>query len=123
MTDCHSASCYTQAQSSNEKLEAPLKHNETFTIGYGPGGSPPFKYSLEINQDVDVSFLKVFFATRPIDLSMIEQTTPFVEANERDLVDDDARKARLSLSKLTRACSKHADVWFTIEIPVVQRRG
>ncbi|KAF8974725.1 caspase domain-containing protein [Flammula alnicola] len=43
------------------------------TIGYGQGGGTPYNFCLPAGQDLDVSFLKFFFTTRPIDLSVVTQ--------------------------------------------------
>ncbi|KAH0832379.1 hypothetical protein J3R83DRAFT_13411 [Lanmaoa asiatica] len=101
--------------------EAPLKRNGAFTIGYGPGGIAPFAYSLEEGQDVDVGYLKIFLATRPIDLSDIVQLSPFPTMNARSGVNEDARKARLNSLPLMEPTAP-TDTWFTLDIPVVQRR-
>ncbi|KAF8436543.1 caspase domain-containing protein [Boletus edulis BED1] len=108
--------------------EAPLKRGGTFTIGYGDGGTPPFAYSLEGNQDVDVGYLKIFFATRPIDLSDIEQSSPFASVHERNGEDDATAGGGLvkvvkSMSGMSLLASELDDTWFTLDIPVVQRRS
>ncbi|KAF8452912.1 caspase domain-containing protein [Boletus edulis BED1] len=108
---------YTQSSIGNPK--APLKQNATFTIGYGPGGSSPFTYSLEEGQDVDIGYLKIFFATQPIDLSDIVQPPPF-STDGQSWISEGGRKAR-EVSPLVP--SEPKDMWFTLDIPVVQRRA
>lgn len=77
-------------------------------------------YSLEEDQDIDVGYLKIFLATRPIDLSDIVQAPPF-SADTQGWVDEDGRKARMNV--LPRAqIPEPEDTWFTFCIPVVQRR-
>jgi len=124
---CFSINKY-YTQSSVGEPEAPLKRGETFTIGYG-NGTPPLSFELEEGQDVDVSFLKIFFATRPIDMSDVAQGSPFDGINARDGEEDSARgdsvwnvvKAMSRMSLLARKpASEHK--WFTLVIPVVQRR-
>lgn len=119
----HGAESY-YTQPSNGNQEPPLKRNGTLHIGYGHVGMPPFAYSLEEGQDVDVGYLKIFFATRPIDLSELVRTSPFTDTEGRDLEEEIARKAKLALLPPTQAPtqSEPVDVWFTVEIPVVQRR-
>jgi hypothetical protein len=57
-------------------------HGE-LTIGYGDGGAARqgFKISDE-DLDVEVSYLKVFITTRPVDLSYIAQPSPFPAKRE-----------------------------------------
>jgi len=86
-------------------------------MGYGSGGSAPFSYSLEDGQDVDVGYLKIFFATRPIDLSDIVQPPPFSTVDPRSWINE-ARKGKIS-PFLPPSGPK--DTWFTLDIPVVQR--
>ncbi|KAI9567999.1 caspase domain-containing protein [Boletus coccyginus] len=96
---------------------APLKKNATFTMGYGSGGTAPFSYSLDEGQHVDVGYLKIFFATRPIDLSDIVQPPPFSAVDLRSWINE-ARKGKISPFM---SPSGPKDTWFTLEIPVVQR--
>lgn len=78
----------------------------TLTIGYGSGGISPFSYFLRDHQNVDVGFLKLFISTKPIDLSIITQSSPFGDT-ARNLSED----------------SKHTgETWGTILLPVIQRR-
>lgn len=90
------------------KLDAPLeKECGTFTIGYGSAGGSPFDFGLDDGMDVDVGFLKVFFLTKPANLSMIPQASPF---------DESGRKGNFV------APNSAQETWGTILIPVVQRR-
>ncbi|KAF8553761.1 hypothetical protein OG21DRAFT_1197024 [Imleria badia] len=111
---------YTQPSASTPK--APLKQNASFIIGYGTAGTAPFAYSLEEGQDVDVGYLKIFFATRPIDLADIVQPSPFSTENARSRIDEGGRKARMNALPLVQP-SEPNDTWFTYVIPVVQRRS
>ncbi|KAG9310082.1 hypothetical protein JVU11DRAFT_9691 [Chiua virens] len=112
--------CYTQP-GHTKTPEAPLKKNGAITIGYGPGGTSPFTYSLEEGRDIDVGYLKFFFATRAVDLSDVAQSPPFsMYVHEPVQIDDDARKARLKASSSTQSSSP-SDTWFTLVIPVVQK--
>jgi hypothetical protein len=72
---------------------------------------------LEEGQDIDVGYLKIFFATRPIDLSDIVQPPPFSTVDVRSWINEEPRKARLLPPN-----SEPKDTWFTFDIPVVQRR-
>ncbi|KAF8436542.1 caspase domain-containing protein [Boletus edulis BED1] len=105
------AACYTQSSVGNP--EKPLTAGGTFEIGYGTGGTPPFSFAFEDGQDVDVGYLKIFFATRPIDLIDIEQMSPFTDNHPPPLTDQRAATQRLPAVD---------DIWFTVLIPVVQRK-
>ena len=97
---------YKLADAGKFKLDSPLKESGgTLTIGYGAGGAEPFSYFLREGQDVDVGFLKFFFATKPVDLSKIPQPSPFIP-----------RRAGKQQEK------EVVETWGTILIPVVQRR-
>ncbi|KAG6371107.1 hypothetical protein JVT61DRAFT_10648 [Boletus reticuloceps] len=127
---CFSINAY-YTQSSVGEPEAPLKRGETFTIGYG-NGTPPLSFELEEGQDVDVSFLKIFFATRPIDMSDVAQRSPFDSINARDGEDDSTRggggvfedaMAKIIGKRWLSRVRQPGDTWFTLVIPVVQRRS
>lgn len=80
---------YDSATSHESPRNAPLQPGSSLTIGYGDGGWQPWVYSLrepktivpgeieQDGQDMDVGFLKLFLSTKPINLSYIEQGTPF----------------------------------------------
>jgi len=54
-------------------------HGE-LTIGYGDGGAARQGFIIsDEDLDVEVSYLKVFITTRPVDLSYIAQPSPFTE--------------------------------------------
>ncbi|EIM89413.1 uncharacterized protein STEHIDRAFT_109599 [Stereum hirsutum FP-91666 SS1] len=55
----------------------PLPANSTLTPGYGASGTPPHLYFLRLNQDLDIGYIKLFLNTRYVDLSHIEQKSPF----------------------------------------------
>ncbi|KDR74072.1 hypothetical protein GALMADRAFT_227766 [Galerina marginata CBS 339.88] len=58
--------------------DPPLKKmGGTLMLGHGAAGGQPFEYELPKNQDVDVTFLKFFFSTTPINLSGVPQCSPF----------------------------------------------
>ncbi|KZV74057.1 hypothetical protein PENSPDRAFT_648260 [Peniophora sp. CONT] len=79
------------------------------SIGHGPTETMPFTAQLPPHQETDVGFLKFFVSTRPIDLSDVEQHSPFVARNARTLRQV-ARPPPVAL-------------WDTIIITVVQRRS
>ncbi|KAF8548558.1 hypothetical protein OG21DRAFT_1422872 [Imleria badia] len=112
---------YTQPISTGTP-KPPLKQNASFIIGYGTTGTAPFTYSLDDGQDVDIGYLKIFFATRPIDLADIVQPPPFSTENARSWLDEGGRKARTAALPLMQPCEPK-DTWFTVVIPVVQRRS
>ncbi|TFY66007.1 hypothetical protein EVG20_g5083 [Dentipellis fragilis] len=87
------------------KVDAPLKAQQSLTIGYGAGGAAPYEYYLEDGQDIDVGFLKLFISTEPVDLSHVPQPSPFT----------DGRGGKPSTVKTE-------PVWDTILVPIIQHR-
>jgi hypothetical protein len=78
-----------------EDKDAPLQPGGgVLTIGYGTGGEKPWSHYVRDEdtyqqgkvvqdaQDLDVGVFKLFLTTKPVDLSPIEQESPFV-GNER----------------------------------------
>ncbi|KAG6369902.1 hypothetical protein JVT61DRAFT_13367 [Boletus reticuloceps] len=121
-SSCFSIDKY-YTQSSAGEPEAPLKRGETIAIGYG-NGTPPLSFVLEDSQDVDVSFLKIFFATRPVDMTDIAQRSPFDSINARDGEDDGARggggifedaMAKIIGKRWLSRVRQPGDTWFTLE--------
>ncbi|VDC06742.1 unnamed protein product [Peniophora sp. CBMAI 1063] len=76
------------------------------TIGYGSGGGRPYCFALPDGHDWEEGYIKLFFSTRPIDLTHIEQQTPLHPTTTRDI-------------KLKDDPVEH---WDTVTIKVVQRR-
>jgi len=87
------------------KLESPLKHGDTLTLGYGSGGTAPFTYPITPGRAVDVGFLKIYLSTKAFDLSGIAQGTAFAQD-------------RANAPWYHKPC----ETWDTILIPVIQRR-
>ncbi len=52
------------------------------TIGYGMSKKSPSSYQVPKGQQVDVSFLKLFFSTEYLDLSAIIQESPFEDTHQ-----------------------------------------
>lgn len=75
------------------------------TIGFGDGGGTAFEYYIPDGRGVDVGFLKCFFSTVPVDLSKVQQDTPF----------NSSRALKQTMVRIPRT-------WDCITIPVVQRR-
>ena len=46
-------------------------------LGYGTGGKAPFIFTLNKDQDLEFGFFKLFLSTEYVDLSDIEQPSPF----------------------------------------------
>lgn len=88
------------------KADFSIKAKESLTIGFNNSGTPPYTYFLTEDQDVDVGFLKLYISTKYIDYSSIAQRSPF-----------SGQRASF------RAQSSTPDLWHTLTIPVVQRRG
>jgi hypothetical protein len=74
-------------------------------VGYNDSERGPWKYTVSEDQKLDVQFLKVFVSTSFIDLSDVEQKTPFEGPRE-----DSEAPRKLPIS------------WDTITISVVQYR-
>lgn len=88
------------------KPEPPLKSQGELAVGYGSWGVSPFTYLVPLGRDLDVGFLKIYLTTEAVDLSDIQQSSPFHETR------------------------RSAPVWHprpqnllgTILIPIIQRR-
>ncbi|KZV59342.1 hypothetical protein PENSPDRAFT_695224 [Peniophora sp. CONT] len=88
--------------------EATLPAVGSLFVDHGTNGGKAFSSYLRANQDVDVGFFKVFMSTVPIDLSHVEQRSPFETKCPRGI----------HLKKVTPLGA----FWDAITIPVVQRR-
>jgi hypothetical protein len=90
-----SESYYEPPLCNNEDKDVPLPPNGgVLTIGYGTGGEQPWSHYvrdgdilnggkiLQDEQDLDVGVFKLFLTTKYVDLSCIEQSSPFL-GNER----------------------------------------
>ena len=77
----------------------------SLTIGFGAGGSQPQTFYLPDGLDVDVTYLKVFLTSEPVDLSYVEQVSPF----------QDMGRASKSVKRAPRA------VWDTVLAAIVQK--
>jgi hypothetical protein len=76
----------------------------SITLGYGSGGGDPIVFNLEQGRDVELGFFKLFLSTEYVDLSDIEQQSPFTSSRS------------ISRGKLSRS------IWDTFMVPVVQQR-
>jgi hypothetical protein len=65
---------------SDYKVDPSLPDKGSITLGYGSGGGAPLDFTLAKGRDVEVGFLKLFLSTDHVDLSDIEQTSPFASA-------------------------------------------
>jgi hypothetical protein len=77
------------------------------TFGYGYGGGAPLVFTLGKDRDVEVGFLKLFLGTEYVDLSDIEQLSPF------------SGTRGVSRAEISSAVS----TWDTVSVTVVLRRG
>ena len=59
------------------KVDAPLRSKQSLKIGYGDGDAVAFDFYIPSGQDVDVSFLKLIFSTKSVNLEDIECESPF----------------------------------------------
>ena len=94
-----------------EGAEPSLPANGSLTMGYGDGGGRPFTYFLHPYQSMDVGFIKIFVSTKFVDLSAVEQRSPFESEGSR------ASHQQLPSRKLQE------DGWDTILIAVNQHRS
>jgi hypothetical protein len=83
-----------------------IKPKGSLTIGYGASGVPPQRFRLVDGQEVGVTYLKVFFTSRYVDLSWMKQGSPF-DGHGREMFSES-----LSLR----------DIWGTQQLAIVQRR-
>jgi hypothetical protein len=68
----------TYAKQDNKHVADPsIQPKGSLTIGYGAGGVPPQRFQLGEDQDVGVTYLKVFFSSRFVDLAWMKQKSPF----------------------------------------------
>jgi hypothetical protein len=81
----------------------------SITFGYGSGGGEPLIFKLDNGRDVQVGFLKLFLFTEYVDISDIEQLSPFTES------------FKLGSRSVGRAKFK-ISIWDTIVVPVVQHK-
>jgi hypothetical protein len=81
-------------------------HGE-LTIGYGSGGVAPQGFSLPEDQFVGITYLKIFVTSQYVDLSYIQQDSPFEEARP------------MGISKEPK---ESKDVWATMLLAIVQKR-
>ncbi|KAF7366605.1 hypothetical protein MSAN_00918300 [Mycena sanguinolenta] len=81
-----------------------LAHRE-LTIGYGSGGGRPQSFGLKDDSMVDVSYLKLFVTIQYVDLSYLEQDSPFGGCAGRTSKDAPPR-----------------EVWDTVSLMIVQKK-
>jgi len=65
-----------------ETMEAPLLPRHTYSrgelnVGYGEAGVEAFEFSLADGLSADVTFLKLFVSTVYVDMTALEQSSPF----------------------------------------------
>ncbi|KZV65117.1 hypothetical protein PENSPDRAFT_614510 [Peniophora sp. CONT] len=108
--DCNdlSISEYYKPAAIGPGAEPSLPVKGVLPIGFGSGGARPFTYTLKPGQDMDVGFVKIFVSTVQVNLSMVEQRSPFETKVLRSMqrLKDDPVEA----------------LWDTLSIAVLQRR-
>ena len=67
--------------------EAPLKKGSKLHVGHGSEGGVPFRFVLLPESVKELSFVKLYVSTSPIELNAIQQSSPF------ESLLDDGRKA------------------------------
>jgi hypothetical protein len=88
-------------------LDPSIAARGELTIGYGAGGAnrQGFKIS-DDDLDVEVTYLKVFITTSPVDLSYIAQESPF-PSFRKGITQTDPPK----------------DIWNTLTMAIIAKRG
>ncbi|KZV62922.1 hypothetical protein PENSPDRAFT_692082 [Peniophora sp. CONT] len=83
--DCStlSVSEYYRPPAIGRGAEPSLQPQSILKIGYGAGGGLPYTFFVREDQDADVGFIKLFVTTDPVDLSNIEQSSPFRRSPSR----------------------------------------
>jgi len=84
----------------------PLRAGQSLVIGTGSAGGVPCALVFRESQVIEVGFLKLFLATKYVELSDVEQASPFC----------------LSTRGTARYSLKPPLIWDTIIIPVIVRR-
>ncbi|KZV73851.1 hypothetical protein PENSPDRAFT_732580 [Peniophora sp. CONT] len=77
--DCSDLSIteYYKPAVSGEQAEPSLPARGTITLGYGASGGRPYRYYLREDTKEDIGFIRLFVSTEYIDLSHIQQVSPF----------------------------------------------
>ena len=92
--------------SGHHTLDVPLRKNGgALTIGYGHSGYPPVSFTVAEGLDFEVGFLKVYLTTESVDLSYIQQDTPFVVSRH-----------------MVQHKPKPKSAWTDVIIPIIQHR-
>ncbi len=67
-----------QPGASNTEVEPPLRIGQSLTIGYGAGGSKPWRYYLPDGPElgVEIGYLQIFLSNKHIDFSHMVQKSP-----------------------------------------------
>lgn len=106
--------------------DPPLPANGTLTPGYGSSGTPPHLYFLRLNQDLDIGYIKLFLNTRYVDLSHIEQKSPFegaegarLAALSRGVGGGEDRQSKVQEARRILKSS----IWDEITYVIVQRKA
>jgi len=105
----------SSVSTSQSTAEAPLKPQQTLTIGYGSSGFPTFECFLREGQKLDVGTLKFYFSTEAVDLSYVRQQSFGELVRAGGLVDDIPRAYYGGSGQVRRA------VWGTVEVRVIQK--
>jgi hypothetical protein len=62
---------------SNSQLDCPLSKEQSLSLGFGDGGTPPLTYRLPPGVNLNIGFLKLFVTTSPAVFGTISQMSPF----------------------------------------------
>ncbi|KAJ7431996.1 caspase domain-containing protein [Mycena galericulata] len=96
--------------SAADPADASVLAGGELTIGYGSGGARAQSFILEGDDMVDVSFLKLFVTNQYVDLSSLEQGSPF-----------DGLAGRLN-GCVSRDVMPVREVWDTVHLMIIQQR-
>ena len=64
-------------RASKKRVDTDLGPGELLSLGFGNSGSLPWSFSLEPEQEVAVSLFKIFLSTKAVDMSTLQQESPF----------------------------------------------
>ncbi|KAG8836257.1 hypothetical protein FRC18_011648 [Serendipita sp. 400] len=109
---------YTPPTVKDVDQDAPLQKGGSITVGYGDGGGQPWRHVVEPakggstdkivrdEENLQIEFFKLILTTKPVNLSFMEQPTPFRQGSRAD-----------------RDLSEPVEMWKTQILPVIVRKA
>lgn len=86
-------------------IDIPLISKGILEIGFGTAGYVPQTFKIRNGLDTEVAFLKIYLSTEPVDLSYLEQLSPFTSSRSME-----PYKAKPPV------------IWADIVVPIILRR-